>query len=101
MEESCQHTCRSKPSSINSNSSQRSKYLTNTKLTKSLLFSAIKNKKDNKECQERGLELELLTDTLKLEEREEHKVQQMLRNGLKSWHQDCRKLLRALEHYNP
>jgi hypothetical protein len=99
---SCHNTYRSGQSSIKSTGSQRSKYVANSKLTKSTLFSAIRGKRNSMRegLEERGLEMELLEDTLKLAEREEERLLHMLKAGMKGWRDECRKVLRGLEHCN-
>lgn len=67
------NTSRSKQTSSASTSSHRSKYIPNSKLTKSNLFSAIRGKKGpclRGQLEEKGMEIELLQDTLDIAHRE-------------------------------
>ena len=85
--------------SYRSTSSQRSKFLSNSRLGKSNLFSAIRGKKSTahkENMRELTLQLEILEDSLSLTalnmESQVHQIQSEFRN----YKNECRKMLRAL-----
>ena len=95
-------TERSVNGSLKSSSSHRSKYLSGSKLTKNGLFSAIKAKKSQKTketMEELNFELDLLRDTFYLAQQKESNLVQQFGNGLKSCSDECRRVLRGLEHW--
>ena len=88
--------------SMRSSSSQRSKYVSNSKLTKSNLFSALKGRKlafERDNMMEMNLQVELLSDAFDLTNSTKESITIQLKKELKNYREDCRKVLRALEHY--
>ena len=95
-------TLKSSQLSFRSNSSQRSKYISTSRLTKSKIFSAIEGKKTaekNEKNQEINTQISILQDLSNMNQEKESDLTFKLRNEMKTYKRDCRKFLRALEHY--
>ena len=93
----------SKKSSASSTSSYRSKFTSNAKLTKNGLFKVInapKHKFTFEQDEEMSLEIQLLEDALGVMEITEEENRLQMKNNFKQCLQECRKVLRGLEHFD-
>ena len=95
-----QNTDQSGRSSSGSSGNSRSIYLCGNKLTRSSLFSSIQGRKGslNDGHDQRGLEVQLLQDTLIIAQGKENELLNVMKCDFRSMRDEGRKMRRLLEH---